>query len=280
MVTPLAINTNVSSQATPRNLVKTGRMLNQSIERLSSGLKINRAADDAAGIAVSEGLRAQTRGFKQAMENANEAMAILSTAEGSYNSISDILIRMRELAVQGANDSLTTTERAYLDTEFGQLIGEITRISDVAEYNGINLADGTAGDGSGNMVFQVGTRNTGNDRILITLGDTDANSLGVGALDVTSLVNAQGSITTIDTAIATLATSRATLGSTSNQLSASVDNLAITIENLSAANGQIRDTDVASESAQFTKSQVLMQAGTAMLVQANGIPQLALRLRG
>jgi len=280
MVTPLAINTNIGSMNVQRNLIGTGRALNKSIERLSSGMKINSASDDAAGLAVSEGLRAQVRGFDQALENANDAMSILSTTEGAYNSISDILIRMRELAVQSANDSLTVTERAYLDTEFTQLIGEITRVSDVAEYNGIKLLDGTAGDGSGNMVFQVGTRNTLNDQIGITLSDQDATSLGVAALQVDSLVNAQGSITTIDTALSTLATDRATLGSTVNQLTAVVNNLALTIENLSAANSQIRDTDVAAESAEFTKNQVLMQAGTSMLSQANGIPQLALSLLG
>ena len=280
MVTPLAINTNNGSMNVQRNLIGTGRALNKSIERLSSGMKINSASDDAAGLAVSEGLRAQVRGFDQALENANDAMSILSTTEGAYNSISDILIRMRELAVQSANDSLTVTERAYLDTEFTQLIGEITRVSDVAEYNGIKLLDGTAGDGSGNMVFQVGTRNTLNDQIGITLSDQDATSLGVAALQVDSLVNAQGSITTIDTALSTLATDRATLGSTVNQLTAVVNNLALTIENLSAANSQIRDTDVAAESAEFTKNQVLMQAGTSMLSQANGIPQLALSLLG
>ena len=280
MVTPLAINTNIGSMNVQRNLIGTGRALNKSIERLSSGLKINSASDDAAGLAVSEGLRAQVRGFEQAMENANDAMSILSTTEGAYNSISDILIRMRELAVQSANDSLTNTERAYLDTEFTQLIGEITRVSDVAEYNGIKLLDGTAGDGSGNMIFQVGTRNTLNDQIGITLSDQDATSLGVGALQVDNLANSQNAITTIDTALSTLATDRATLGSTVNQLTAVVNNLGLTIENLSAANSQIRDTDVAAESAEFTKSQVLMQAGTSMLSQANGIPQLALSLLG
>ena len=280
MATPLAIQTNVGSINTQRNLTKTGRMLNQSIERLSSGFKINSAADDAAGIAVSEGLRAQTRGFRQALENANDAVAILTTSEGSYNSISDIMIRMRELAVQAANDSLTITERAYLDTEFQDLKLEITRISDVAEYNGINLLDGSAGDGSGNMTFQVGTRNTGNDRITILLKDQSATQLGINGLDVTDLANSQAAITTIDTSLSTLATDRATLGSTINQLTAAVDNLAITIENLGAANSQIRDTDMASESAEFTKAQVLMQAGVGMLAQANGIPQLALRLLG
>lgn len=281
MATPLAINTNVGSLVAQNNLGKAGRALNTSIERLSSGLRINSASDDAAGMAVSEGLRAQTEGFKQAMENANDAVSILSTAEGAMNSISDTLVRMRELAVQAANDSLTGTERGYINTEFTQLATEITRISDVAEFNGIKVMDGTAGAATnGALVFQVGTRSTANDRIGITLADVDATSLSVNASAVDTLANAQTAITAVDAAISTLATSRATLGATMNQLTSAVDNLATTVENMSAANSQIRDTDVAAESANFTKSQVLMQAGTSMLSQANAVPNLALRLLG
>jgi len=212
----LAINTNVASIGAQRSLAISNRNLSSSIEKLASGLKINSASDDAAGIAVAEGLRAQVKGFQQASENANDAMALISTAEGSYNATSDTLIRMRELAVQASSDSLTDTERAYINTEFTQLITEITRVSDVAEYNGIQLLDGSAGDGSGNMVFQVGTRNTVNDRINIELKDQDATELGVNALTTDNLVNSQNAIDTIDTAIGQLATDRATLGSTLN----------------------------------------------------------------
>lgn len=280
MSSPMAIMTNSSALNATRNLSSTGRKMNTSIQRLSSGLKINSASDDAAGIAVSVGLTAQTKGFQQAMENANEAIALLQTAEGSYNSVSDILIRMRELAVQSSSDTLTDKERAYLDTEFEDLTAEITRISDVAEYNGIQLLDGSAGDGLGAMVFQVGTRNTVNDQIGITLKDQDAANLGVDVLDLTNLANSQAAITTIDSALDLLATDRATLGSKVNELTASVDNLSVTIENLSTANSQIKDADIASESADFTKHQVLMQAGVAMLSQANGVSQMALRLLG
>ncbi len=276
----LAINTNIMSINAQRNLMGTGRNLNTSIERLSSGLKVNSAADDAAGMAVTVNLRAQIRGFQQAVENANDGIAILQTAEGSYNSISDLLIRMRELAVQSANDSLTNKERAYLNTEFEDLTTELTRISDVAEYNGVALLDGTAGDGAGNMVFQVGTRNTVNDQIKVNLKDQDATQLGVDTLAIDNLTNSQASITGIDTALDTLATDRATLGSKINELTASVDNLALTVENLSAANSQIRDADISKESAQFSKNQVLMQSGVAMLSQANSVPQMALKLLG
>jgi flagellin len=276
----LAINTNVASIGAQRSLAVSNRNLSSSIEKLSSGLKINSASDDAAGIAVAEGLRAQVKGFQQASENANDAMALISTAEGSYNATSDTLIRMRELAVQASSDSLTDTERAYINTEFTQLITEITRVADVAEYNGIQLLDGSAGDGSGNMVFQVGTRNSANDQITIQLKDQDAGQLGVNTLTTDNLANSQNAIDTIDAAIGQLATDRATLGSTLNQLTAAVDNLGITIENLSSAKSQITDTDVAAESAEFTKNQVVMQAGVSMLAQANGLPNLALRLLG
>ena len=160
MATPLSLKTNVGSLNAQRNVGTAGRNLNQTISRLSSGLKINSAADDAAGSAVAKGPQAQIGGFEQATQNANDAGAVLATAEGAYNSISDILVRMRELAVQGASDTLTDTERGYLNTEFGDLVGEITRISDVTEYNGIKLLDGSAG-ASGTMTFQVGTRNSG-----------------------------------------------------------------------------------------------------------------------
>jgi flagellin len=243
-------------------------------------VKINSAADDAANVAVSEGLRAQISGFEQAQENANDASAILATTEGSYNAVSDILTRMRELSVQGASDGLTNNERAYLDTEFTQLISEIDRIASVAEYNGIKLMDGTAGDGAGKMTFQVGTRNSADDQLAVTLKSQDSTALAVVALKVDTLTNSQDSIDAIDTAMATLATDRSTLGATMNQLTAAVDNLGVTIENLSNANSQIRDTDVAAESARFTQSQVLMQAGVSMLAQANSVPNLALRLLG
>ena len=276
----LVIQTNASSINAQRNMMQTGRNLNTSIQRLSSGLKVNSASDDAAGMAVTINLRAQIRGFEQAMENANDGIAILQTAEGSYNSISDIMIRMRELAVQASNDSLTNKERAYLDTEFEDLTAELTRISDVAEYNGQLLLDGTAGDGSGNMVFQVGTRNTTNDQITIQLGNQDAATLGVDVLDLTDLANSQTAISTLDTALDTLATDRAILGSKINEMTAAVDNLATTVENLSTANSQIRDADISRESAAFTKNNVLMQSGVAMLSQANSIPQMALKLIG
>ena len=280
MPTPLAINTNIPSITAQKSLLRTQRSLQTTVARLSSGKRLNSAADDAAGMAVSTGLNAQLRGYHQAVRNASDGVAILQTAEGAYNAISDTLIRMRELAVQSASDGLTDTERTYVDTEFQALKSEIDRVSNVTEYNGQMLLDGTAGDGSGNMTFQVGTRNTANDRITITLADQDTTALGINGAAVGSLANAQSAITSIDTALDSLSKDRATLGSTINHMTAAIDNLSSTIENVSKAASQIQDADMATESAHLARSQVLQQAGVAMLAQANQSPGLALRLLG
>ena len=275
----LAIMTNAGALRTQANLMTTTRNLNKTIGRLSSGLRVTSAADDAAGMAVTENMRGQLRGFQQAMRNGNDGVSILQTAESAYQSISDTLIRMRELAVEAANDSLSDTERGFLNTEFADLSTEITRISDVTEFNGINLLDGSAGTG-GTMTFQVGTRNSTDDRITITLEDQDSAALGVDTSGVDTQANAQAAIEEIDTALESLNTDRSVLGSTINTLNVSVSNLATTIENYGASMGQIRDADIGEESAEFARQQVLQQAGVAMLSQANALPNLALRLLG
>jgi len=281
MATPLAINTNVGSLTAQRNLQKTARGLHQSISRLSSGTRVNSAADNAAGMAVSENMRAQLKGFQQAMRNANDGVAVLQTAESGYQSLSDLLVRMRELAVQSANDSVSDTERGYLHTEFADLIDEMDRISSVVEYNGIQLLDGTAGSaGTGAMTFQVGTRDSVNDRINIQLDAQDSTTLGVNGDTISSQANAQASITAIDSALEILSTDRAEIGSTINTLNVAVDGLASSIENYGTAMSQIKDTDMADESSAFSKSNVLQQAGVAMLSQANQTPNLVMRLLG
>ena len=277
MGSALAIMTNSGSLTAQTNLMKTSAAMNKSIGRLSSGLRVTSSADDAAGLAVSENMRAQLKGFQQAMRNANDGIGIVQTAEAAYQSISDTLIRMRVLAVEAANDSISDTDRGFLDQEFQDLIGEIDRISNVTEFNGINLLDGTAGSG-GTMTFQVGTRNSINDRITVDLNDEDATALGINASAVDVISNAQSSIDDIDTALESLNTDRAQLGATINSLSLSVSNLAATVENYGNAVGNIRDTDIGAESAEFSKQQVLQQAGVAMLSQANALPNLALRL--
>jgi len=281
MATPLAINTNVGSLTAQRNLQKTARGLHQSISRLSSGTRVNSAADNAAGMAVSENMRAQLKGFQQAMRNANDGVAVLQTAESGYQSLSDLLVRMRELAVQSANDSVSDTERGYLNTEFADLISEMDRVSSVVEYNGIQLLDGTAGSaGTGAMTFQVGTRDSANDRISIQLDNQDSTTLGVDTDTISSQATAQASITAIDSALEILSTDRATIGSTINTLNVAVDGLASSIENYGTAMSQIKDTDMADESSSFSKSNVLQQAGVAMLSQANQTPNLVMRLLG
>jgi flagellin len=244
MPTPLAISTNMGSITAQKNISRNATDLHKSISRLSSGLRLNSSADDAAGMAVSTGLRAQLKGYSQAIRNANDGTAILQTAEGAYNTIADNLMRMRELAVQAASDGLTNKERAYIQTEFSDIQSDIDRVSNVTEYNGIKLLDGSSG-ASGLMTFQVGTRNTANDN-----------------------------------AIDFLSTERTQIGSKLNKLSNAVTNLGNTFENLSQANSQIRDVDMAQESAAFASSQVLQQAGVSMLAQANQMPNLALRLIG
>ena len=278
MPAPLAINTNMGSIVAQNNLGTSSGHLQTAIERLSSGLRLNSSADDAAGMAVSTGLRAQLGGYQQASRNAHDAIAIMNTTEGGLSSLSDTLIRMRELAVQSASDGLTDTERGYIETEFDDLQLEIDRISKTTEYNGIKLLDGTAGT-AGAVVFQVGTRNSANDQIGVTLKIMDAAALGVAAaVSVSSLAAAQSAITAVDSGIATLSSHRATIGSTINTLEGAVSNLGNTIQNVSHGVSQIRDADLASESAAFASAMVLQQAGVAMLAQANQAPSLALRL--
>ena len=277
MPTPLAIMTNMGSIAAQKNLSNSSRSMQKSIERLSSGLRLNSAADDAAGMAVATGLRAQLGGYQQASRNANDAIAIMNTAEGGLNTVSDTLIRMRELAVQSASDGITDTERDYIETEFQDLVGEIDRVAGVTEYNGVKLLNASAGSG-GNVVFQVGTRSTANDRVNVNLKDMGSSTLGVKTDSVSTLAGAQSAISSIDSAISTLASHRATIGSTINTLEGAMTNLGNTIQNVSTAVSQIRDADIAAESASFASSMVLQQAGVSMLAQANQAPNLALRL--
>ncbi|MGM0576217.1 MAG: flagellin [Myxococcota bacterium] len=279
MAAPLAIMTNAGSLSAQNNLSQTSQVMQKSVSRLSSGLRIQSAADDAAGMAVSENMRSQLRGYEQALRNANDGISILQTAESGLQTVSDMLVRMRELAVQASNDSISDTERGYLNTEFQDLVNEIDRVSDTVEYNGMNLLDGTAGAG-GTLTFQVGARNTTNDRVTATLADVDSGELGVSASGVGTVGTAQGAIDALDGAMDTLATRRAGLGAAINQLGQSATHLGRSIENYGTALGQIRDTDMASESASFAKAQVLQQAGVSMLSQANALPNLALRLLG
>jgi len=279
-VSSMTLQTNVASLRAQRNLGRSEKGLNTSMGRLSSGLRINQASDDAAGLAISEKLRASVRGLAQAQRNANDGISLLQTAEGALNEVSDMLVRMRELSVQAANGTLGNSERISLHDEFEQLRQEINRIADVTEFAGTKLLNGTQSTG---VTFQVGAGNTANDRITISMAAAHVSSLqsALGQSDTISTVTgARASMSHIDTAINTVSRRRGTIGAKQNRLYTTINNLSSSHENLSAANSRIRDADVASESAAFARSQILMQAGVSVLAQANQLPSMALSLIG
>ena len=274
----LRINTNPTSLRAQQNLSKAQNALTSNIERLSSGLRINRAGDDASGSSISSKLTSDTTGLKMAARNSNDAISLIQTAEGAMGEINGLLQRMRELAVQSANGgTLTSAERVYIDQEFQLLESEINRIVGVTEFNGNKLIDGNYSTG---IDFQVGMNNSLNDRLQISIADNDSTALGLNDDVLTSQTGAQAAINALDTAIQSVATSRATMGTTQNRLTVTLTNLANMHENLSAANSRIKDVDVAEESAGMTRNQILQQAGVAVLAQANSMPQAALSLIG
>lgn len=270
----LRVNTNVASINAQRNLVNTTVQLNRSLERLSSGLRINRAADDAAGLAISERFRAEIRGLAQAQRNANDGVSLLQVAEGALNETSGILIRLRELAVQSANGTLGASERAVLNDEFQTLIGEISRVAEVTEFNGTALLNAAAGS----VTFQVGLDATANDRITVTGVDATATGVGIDALNIASVGGASGALPLLDSAINQITTLRSQFGTAQNRLESTIRSLSVAVENASAAESRIRDVDVAAETASLTRYQVLQQAGISVLAQANVSSQSALAL--
>jgi flagellin len=273
----LVINTNISSLNAQRNLSTTQTKLQTSMTRLSSGLRINSASDDAAGLAISENMRASTRSMNQAVRNANDGVSLLQTAEGALNETSNILIRMRELATQAASGTVSSEQRTYINDEFTQLKSEINRIASATQFNGANLLQGTS---SATVSFQIGSGNTANDRIGLTIGAADTTTIGVATSSVSGSdgTAAQAALDKIDTAIKSISSSRGSLGAVQNRLQSTIANLQVAIENTSAAESRIRDVDVAAETAALTRAQVLSQAGTAILSQANQNPQTALSL--
>ena len=270
----LRINNNVASVFSQKHLSRSQERLSDNFAKLSSGLRITKAADDAAGLAVSESMRADIRSLSTAVRNTNDGMSMVQTAEGSLAEIGDALSRMRELAVQASSAVLQTAERAYLNTEFSALATEITRIADVTEFNGLKLSNGA----TASVAVQVGIRNSTNDRITVTLQDADATALGINATLINAATVAQASITTLDTAIDSNNTKRAAYGSVQNTLSSALHNLESYSENIVAAESRIRDVDFAAETADMTRNSIFQQAGVAVLAQANSSPQVALQL--
>ncbi len=274
----LQINTNVAALNAYRNLSATQGSMNTSLERLSSGLRINRAADDAAGLAISEKLRAQTNGLNQATSNAQDAISLVQTAEGALNETHSILQRMRTLAVQSANDTNTDDDRASIQKEITQLNGELDRIASNTEFNGQKLLDGTGGT-AGSFSFQIGA-NSGQTTTVDLSTARDSTTLGVNGVDVSNSAGAATALTTIDAAIKTVSDGRADLGAVQNRLQHTINSLSVAAENSAAAESRIRDTDMAKEMSSFTKSQILSQAGVSMLAQANAASQSVLKLLG
>ncbi len=289
----MRINHNISSMITQGSLFQTNRALGKNLEKLSTGLRINRSSDDAAGLGVSENLRTQVRGTAQAKKNALDGISAITIAEGAANEISSILQRMRELAVQSANDTLTSTERSYTNQEFGHLIDEIDRIAAVTNYNGMDLlssntaagerfgAGGQAGVGS---VLWVDANDTVSlDSITITidtLTTADTTGLGLETDVLTSQTDSVDAITALDEAINSVNTMRSNMGAFINRLEHAINNLDVSNTNQQSAESQIRDVDFAKETADYTKNQILVQSATAMLSQANMIPQSVLQLLG
>lgn len=278
-----SVMTNVASLNAQRHLGRTQSTLSTSMGRLASGLRINRAGDDAAGLAISENLKSQIRSLGQAERNANDGVSLLQVAEGGMNEMSGVVTRMRELAMQSSTDTVGDTERAFIQQEFTALMGEIDRIANVTEFNGTSLLDGTATA----IDFQVGIHNTADDRITVAIDDMHAAVLGtsgggaaLSTTDVSTKAGAQAALDIIDQSISDISAGRADIGAAENRLQVTVANLGTARENLAAANSRIRDTDVAEESAQLTRSNILLQAGASVLAQANQAPQIALSLLG
>lgn len=275
----LRVTTNISAINAQRNLIGSQRAINDSMAKLSSGSRINKAADDAAGLAISEGLKAQIRSGAQAQRNANDGISLVQTAEGGLNEIGNIIVRLRELGIQASSDTVGDKERGMLNKEVNQLKDEMQRIASVTTWGTTKLLDGS----SPKFDFQVGLYNSEtDDRITFNAAENVAtlDALGLAGIDYTSKEGAQESLAALDDAQTSVNSMRANLGALQNRLTSTVDNLGVAVENMSAANSRIRDTDVAAASSEMTRNNILLQAGTSTLAQANQVNQLAMKLIG
>jgi len=273
------INHNILAMTAQRNIWATQSSLDTAVTRLSSGLRINYAWDDPAGLAVSERFRAQIESMTEAERNANYNVNLLATAEGALQTIDNTLNRMRALSIQASNGALASQDRASLDLEFQQLASEITRIAQTTNYNGLHLIDGTYS--ANGIKFHIGTYNvSGQDYYYVTMSDMSASALGLSGLNLLTTLSAQNAIASIDAAINTKDTERTRIGSQVSRLQNTIENLQIARENASSSESQIRDADIAAEMSNFVRSQLLMQTGISMLSQANMIPQIVAGLVG
>ncbi len=273
----ISVRTNVTSLVAQSNLASSNAKLADSLGRMSSGLRVRSAADDAAGLAISEEFKASIRSLHQAKRNANDGVSLSQVADGALKEVHGLLNRMRELATQARNGTYNGTQRGFLNDEFVELRSEIDRIVATTEFNGISLIDGSQAAG---VAFQVGIGTSGNDRLTLSLATSSASALGIAASTVSSTGAADTAIAAIDTAIERISTRRAGVGAMQNRLQVTMSNLDSYASNLSAANSRIVDVDIAAETAEMTKNNILVQAGAAMLAQANASPQIALSLIG
>ncbi len=273
----LRINTNIGAMASARALQNSSNEQAKSYQRLASGSRITQAGDDAAGLAVSEKLKAQIRSLGQAERNANDGVSFVQVAEGGLNEIGNMLVRMRELAIQAASDTIGDTERGFVDKEIQQLKSEVDRISNVTTFNGTPLLNGEA---KSELSFHVGASKGDAIAFVPEKFNVKTSNLGIDGLDYRSADGARDALDTVDNAINMVSGSRAELGAHQNKLQATISNLAIQKENYSAANSRIRDTDVAQESSKLISGNILQSAGVSVLAQANAAPQAALRLLG
>jgi len=280
------INTNINSLISQNALTRNNRALSSSMEQLSTGKRINSAADDAAGLAISNKMTAQIRGLNQAVRNANDGISLLQTAEGATTEITNMLQRMRELAVQAANDTYTSADRSALNAEVSELQDEISRIGNNTEWNGMKLfiaqSAGSAGGigTSGAVSLQVGVDGTNTDRITVQLNEITTTTLGISAISLGTAASAASALQTLDAAISLIDDDRATFGATINRLTYAVDNLTNVSQNSSASRSRILDTDYAKASSELARTQIIQQAATAILAQANQSQQAVLKLLG
>jgi len=272
----ITINTNVGSLTAQSNLLKATEGLTDSMSRLSSGLRVRTGADDAAGMAISEDFKAKIRGLDQASRNANDGVSMAQTADGALKEMAGMLTRMRELGIQARNGTLNSTQRGYLNDEFGQLRSEISRIASTTEFNGVDLLKNN--NGGNGIAFQVGVGTTSNDRLTLTIATTNTTTLSISSSSIGTTAGADAAIASLDNAITAISERRAKIGAMQNRLQVTMSNLSTYSTNLQAANSRIVDVDVASETARLTRQQILVQAGTSMLAQANQGPQIALSL--
>jgi len=279
----LRIANNVAALNTHRWLSIADANVTRSLERLSSGYRVNKAADDAAGLAISSRFRAQIRSLQQAQRNTSQAVSMLQVAEGSLNEIHNILERLKELATEAASDTVGDTDRSKIDSEADTLLAEIDRISQATKYSDTQLIYSTAttwGDTAYSADIQVGYKDEDYDKISISLKAINTATLGVNNLDLSSQASAQAALNTLETAIGSVAAARSDIGAVQNRLEYTASNLAVTVENYVASDSVIRDVDMAAEMTNFTKNQILVQSATAMLAHANMLPQNVLTLIG